>query len=206
MGGQITLEGRKRPTGGSSQLLSPRSKAHISHIRLSETPKAQSTPIVLASPLSPTAVQSINVRLHTLRKYRVRPSLTHRSLIPSPMESLPIHTAVHTEGDTLDGLPTARAERRTYKLQRKVKFFEELDSSGEPQMTLRRAIPNSARRESLSAAVEYTRAASSIHRTSILSLEPLRIPGPKKRPQPLQLTSVPESPAVPTSWGSLLRQ
>ena len=207
MGGQITLEGRKRPTGGSAQLLSPRSKAQVSRIRISDTPKGQSTPIAIVTLPSPTAVQSINIRHHTLRKYRIRPNLTPRAAPLSPIEPLPSSPAALTEEDLLSELPTTQAERRTYKLQRKVKFYEEVGNSrdGEPQLTLRRDLPNSARRESLAAAVELTRAPTGVQRTSILSLEPLRIPVQKEKPRPLQLMSGPETP-VRQSWGSLLER
>lgn len=216
MGGQITLEGRKRRIGTVSQLLSPRSKANTTFTQLPATPRTQSTPAILATAPSPNTVQSINVRLHTLRKYRLRPKRKlgskeestekqpespHVSPIKIPLSI----SRTATEEDLLRTLPSPRATQRTYKLPRSsqtVRSFEEELGASERLTTIRREAPNSARRDSLTAAVELTRAPN-FHRTSILSMEPLRIPAPKDQPRPSQ--STPEVPAR-TSWGSLMER
>ena len=213
MGGQISLEGRKRRIGAVSQLLSPRSNASATFTQLSGTPRIPSPPVILAPVSSHSTVQSINVRLHTLRKYRLRPKRKLESKEEKQPESphvSPIEIPVSisrtvTEEDLARTLPSPRATQRTYKLPRSfqtVRSFDEELGASERLTTFRREVTNLARRDSLAAAVELTRAPN-FHRTSILSMEPLRIPAPKDQSQPSR--STPEVPAR-TSWGSLMER
>lgn len=187
MGGQITVEGRKRPSNTVRQLLTPRSKVSTPLVRLSAAPLSPGT---TSLPSSHSTVQRINVRLHKLSKYRLRPKKAQESPEFQPFSSTERPLSVlESESDDLTALPSSRTEQRTYKLLRhSLRSFEE--GSGSVRLV---EAPTSARRDSLAAAVQLTRAPH-LHRTSILSLAPLRIPGPQ------------DQPSLTKSWGRLVER
>ena len=206
MGGQVSLEGSKRHTAVSTQLQSPRYKARTSHIRLSDTPKSQAPTIILTTPPSTSSVQSINVGLLSRRKYRPRrlQQLTDQHLI-SPIQRPLSSSRVLTDEDLLEELPSPRAEHRTYKLHRKAQTTRSTEE--DTVVTERRSLfkpPNVGRRESLAAAIEFTRAPLA-KRSSLLPMTAVPPPSHKERPRPLQLQSVPETPA-PSSWSALVNR